>query len=189
MASHWSNFLFTTFIILSVLACSSGHIEHIPFNSVHAMDSSANHSGRNNNSSLRRQIAVNVMPSHIATGKETTIQSATKKNNVIAPKKNTRQPVQRRTKDVEEILSGMAHKDPSQWEATEWVVFLLFISLFGWIACCLCTMCCCGRGGGSNLLGWLCFWEICCRDGRDLDACCDNYICTWSLWGFLWDLV
>lgn len=180
MASHWLNFLFIILIVFNVLACSSGHVERVPSNKVHInmMVSSANDADTKSKPFLRRRAAEDVMSSHAMNGKETTIQSTTKNNNMISPTKNKHQPVQRRTKDVEEILSGMAHKDPSQWEATEWVVFLLFISLFGWIACCLCTMCCCGRGGGSNLLGWLCFWEICCRDGRDLDACCDNYICT-----------
>eukprot|EP00956_Cyclotella_meneghiniana_P038277 scaffold151316_cov71-Cyclotella_meneghiniana.AAC.6 len=31
---------------------------------------------------------------------------------------------------MEEILNGMAHKDPSQWEPTEWIIFILFMSLF-----------------------------------------------------------
>lgn len=122
---------------------------------------------------LRRRTAHTEMLSETDMGSSTSTHQSTIEtvHTYNSPSKH------RRTKDAEEILSGMAHKDPSQWEPTEWFVFLLFISLFGWIACCLCTMCCCGRGGPSNILGWLCFWEICCRDGRDLDVCCDTYVC------------
>lgn len=79
----------------------------------------------------------------------------------------------RRTQDIDDMLNDMASRDPSQWSAAEWLVMILFLSFFGWLGCCLCTMCCCGRGGGSNILGWLCCYEICCRGGSDIDACCD----------------
>ena len=80
--------------------------------------------------------------------------------------------------DVEDILNEMAHKDPTEWSALDWVVLIMFLTMICWIYSCLCALCCCGRGrggggGGSTLLNWLCFYEICCRDGRDLDVCCD----------------
>ncbi|KAL9179399.1 hypothetical protein ACHAXT_008689 [Thalassiosira profunda] len=75
--------------------------------------------------------------------------------------------------DLEDMLQEMARKNPEEWEASEWLIMILFLSFFGWLGCCLCSLCCCGRGGGSNLLGWLCFWEICCRGGDDIDRCCD----------------
>lgn len=85
--------------------------------------------------------------------------------------------VHRQTRDVEDILNEMAHKDPQEWTALDWIVLILFLTMFCWIYSCMCALCCCGRGGGgsgSTILNWLCFWEICCRDGRDLDVCCDN---------------
>mmetsp|Transcript_21392 Transcript_21392/g.46450 ORF Transcript_21392/g.46450 Transcript_21392/m.46450 type:complete len:203 (-) Transcript_21392:182-790(-) len=86
--------------------------------------------------------------------------------------------VHRKTQDVDEILNDMATRDPSEWSAVEWLIMIGFLSFFGWLGCCLCTLCCCGGGrgrggGGSNILGWLCCWEIFCRGGSDIDACCD----------------
>ena len=77
--------------------------------------------------------------------------------------------------DVEDIFNEMARKDPSQWSAVDWVVLVLFLTMLCWVYSCLCALCCCGRsrGSGSTLLNWLCFYEICCRDGRELDMCCD----------------
>lgn len=86
------------------------------------------------------------------------------------------QSVHRQTRDVEDILNEMAHKDPKEWTAVDIVVLIMFLTMFCWIYSCLCALCCCGGrggGGGSSLLNWLCFYEICCRDGRDLDVCCD----------------
>lgn len=79
----------------------------------------------------------------------------------------------RRTQDIEDILNEMATKDPSEWSAVEWIVMILFLSFLGWLGCCLLTICCCGGCDTSNLLGWLCCWEICCRGGSDIDRCCD----------------
>jgi hypothetical protein len=79
----------------------------------------------------------------------------------------------RRTQDIEDILEGMATKDPSEWSAVEWIVMILFLSFLGWLGCCLLTICCCGGCDTSNLLGWLCCWEIFCRGGSDIDRCCD----------------
>mmetsp|Transcript_29883 Transcript_29883/g.62883 ORF Transcript_29883/g.62883 Transcript_29883/m.62883 type:complete len:220 (-) Transcript_29883:292-951(-) len=78
----------------------------------------------------------------------------------------------RELRDIEAILNEMSNKPPETWSASEWVVFVIFLCMMGWIASCICALCCCG--GNSNLLGWFCLWEICCRDGRDIDACC-NY--------------
>ena len=83
----------------------------------------------------------------------------------------------RRDQDVEQILNDMSSKTPSQWTGLEWFVMVLFLSFLGWVACCLCTLCCCGGGGGgggclSDILGWVCCWEICCRGGRDIEDCC-----------------
>lgn len=83
----------------------------------------------------------------------------------------------RRDQDVEQILNDMATKTPSQWTGLEWFVMILFLSFLGWVACCLCTLCCCGGGVGgggflSDVMGWLCCWEICCRGGRDIGDCC-----------------
>lgn len=81
----------------------------------------------------------------------------------------------RRDQDVEEILNDMSTKTPSEWSGLEWFVMILFLSFLGWVACCLCTLCCCGGGGGgclSDIMGWLCCWEICCRGGRDIEDCC-----------------
>lgn len=88
----------------------------------------------------------------------------------------------RRDQDVEHLLNDMATRDPSEWSAIEWFVMILFLSFLGWTGCCLFALCCCGgccrrRGGGctmSDLLGYLCLWEVCCRGGRDVDECC-NY--------------
>lgn len=82
----------------------------------------------------------------------------------------------RRTADLDDMLNDMATRDPSQWSAAEWLIMILFISFLGWVGCCLLTMCCCGGGGGGgDLLRCLCCYEICCRGGSDIDACCDNY--------------
>jgi len=80
----------------------------------------------------------------------------------------------RRTTDVEDILNDMATRDPAEWTAVEWFIMILFLSFIGWLGCCMCTLCCCGGGGaGSDLLRCLCLYEICCRGGSDIDACCD----------------
>lgn len=79
----------------------------------------------------------------------------------------------RRTQDIEDILTEMSTKDPSEWTAIEWFIMILFLSFLGWLGCCLLTICCCGGCDTSNLLGWLCCWEICCRGGSDIDRCCD----------------
>lgn len=81
--------------------------------------------------------------------------------------------VHRRTQDIEDILNDMSTKDPSEWSAVEWIVMIFFLSFLGWLGCCLLTICCCGGCDTSNLLGWLCCWEICCRGGSDIDRCCD----------------
>ena len=77
---------------------------------------------------------------------------------------------QRQTQDVEDMLQDMATRDPSEWSPAEWILMILFLAFFSWIGCCLLSLCCCGR---SNILGWLCCYEICCRGGTDIDACCD----------------
>jgi hypothetical protein len=90
----------------------------------------------------------------------------------------------RRDQDIEDLLNDMATRDPSEWSGIEWVVMMLFLGFLGWSACCLCALCCCGgcciRGGGgggsyllSDLLRYLCLWELCCRGGRDVAECCD----------------
>jgi hypothetical protein len=83
--------------------------------------------------------------------------------------------VHRQTRDVEDIFNEMAKKDPQEWTAVDWIALILFLTMFCWIYSCMCALCCCGRrgGSGSTIINWLCFWEICCRDGRDLDICCD----------------
>ncbi|KAL3811488.1 hypothetical protein ACHAXA_004396 [Cyclostephanos tholiformis] len=91
------------------------------------------------------------------------------------------QQMRRRDQDVEDMLNDMATRDPSDWSAIEWFVMLLFLSFLGWFGCCLFALCCCGgccdRGGGSclftDLLRYLCLWELCCRGGRDVAECCD----------------
>ena len=98
-------------------------------------------------------------------------------SSTIITSKNTMLRVQRQL-DVEDIFNEMARKDPSQWSAVDWVVLVMFLTMLCWVYSCLCALCCCGRGrrgggSGSTLLNWLCFYEICCRDGRDLDVCCD----------------
>ena len=80
----------------------------------------------------------------------------------------------RRTQDIEDMLQDMAGKDPSEWSPIEWFIMILFLSFFGWLGCCLCTLCCCGSRS-SDICAWLCFWEICCRGGSDIDRCCDVY--------------
>lgn len=175
MANRWLNLFFSLLLAFNVLSSASGNAEHLPYRGLVDI---AEHTSKNNKRSSLRRIAVQNAVSQHTKGTDPTnagFDSIVQSEHEYLKQTNQNQ---RRTKDVEDILSGMAHKDPSQWEPTEWVIFLLFISFFGWIACCLCTMCCCGRGGSSNLLGWLLCWEICCRDGRDLDNCCDNYICT-----------
>jgi hypothetical protein len=87
----------------------------------------------------------------------------------------------RQTRDVEDIFNEMAHKDPQEWTAIDWIALILFLTMFCWIYSCICALCCCGRrggGGGSTLLNWLCCYEICCRDGRDLEVCCDYATAT-----------
>ena len=79
--------------------------------------------------------------------------------------------VHRQTRDIEGMLNEMSNKAPEEWSGAEWFIFILLVTFFGWLACCLCTLFCCG--GSSDLLGWFCLWEICCRDGRDIDRCCD----------------
>lgn len=76
--------------------------------------------------------------------------------------------VHRQTRDVEDMLNEMSDKQPQEWSVVEWVVFVIFLSFLGCIASCLCVLCCC-----DNLLGCFCLWEMCCRGGRDIDACCD----------------
>lgn len=99
-------------------------------------------------------------------------QSMTRKKSSFPSKS-----VQRQTRDVEDILNEMTNTDPQDWSAIDWIVLILFLMMFCWIYSCIFALCCCGRGGGgggSTILNWLCFWEICCRDGRDLEECC-NY--------------
>ena len=157
MANRFWNLIFTLLLMLSPMEIGSCNAVQ-----THSVFTAASTSHNMNN--LRRNSYANQQYSTQIAKQYTTSTI----DNI--PKTNPQ--FQRKTKDVEDILNGMAHKDPYEWEATEWIVFALFISLFGWIACCLCSMCCCKS---NNLLGWLCFWEICCRDGRDLDACCDAY--------------
>lgn len=78
----------------------------------------------------------------------------------------------RRTEDLEDMLNGMANKSPEDWEPEEWVLMILFLSFFGWLGCCLCTLCCCGSRS-PNICAYICFWELCCRGGSDIDRCCD----------------
>lgn len=83
---------------------------------------------------------------------------------------NTQQ--HRRTEDLEDMLNGMANKSPEDWEPEEWILMILFLSFFGWLACCLCTLCCCGSRS-PDICAYICFWELCCRGGSDIDRCCD----------------
>ena len=168
MTSSWFKLLFALLLTFGVVmsGSSSSNAEYV--NSHNAM------TNQSMNAVMNIQTTVPSLSLRRRTARDNITVYTTEIEKSQSTSKNNQH--ERRTKDVEEILNRMAHKDPSQWEPTEWIVFLLFISLFGWIACCLFTMCCCGRGS-SNLLGWLCLWEICCRDGRDLDACCDTYIC------------
>ncbi len=78
----------------------------------------------------------------------------------------------RELRDIEATLNEMSNKPPETWTAYEWVVFVIFLCVMGWVVSCLCALCCCG--GNSNILGLFCLWEICCRDGQDIDLCC-NY--------------
>ena len=78
----------------------------------------------------------------------------------------------RRTEDFEDMLNGMANKSPEDWEPEEWILMILFLSFFGWLGCCLCTLCCCGSRS-PNICAYICFWELCCRGGSDIDRCCD----------------
>ena len=78
----------------------------------------------------------------------------------------------RRTEDLEDMLNGMANKSPEDWEPEEWILMILFLSFFGWLGCCLCTLCCCGSRS-PNICAYICFWELCCRGGSDIDRCCD----------------
>ena len=80
-------------------------------------------------------------------------------------------------KDLEDVLQEIATKDPREWTAAEWLVMLIFLSFMSWLGCCLLSLCCCGRRG-SNVLGCLCLYEICCRDGQDIDRCCDYAMAT-----------
>ena len=85
------------------------------------------------------------------------------------------QPAHRRTADLDDMLNNISTLDPSQWSAAEWLVVVLSLAFLGLFGCCLLTLCCCGGGGGGDLLRCLCCYEICCRGGSDIDACCDNY--------------
>lgn len=174
MASHSINVLFALLVAFVLLAL--GHATQTNLKNDPSFISNRDMNDKQSvQSSLRRRVIENV--SHTDPNIDTiTPYFTTNKNNLSSPK--IKQHVERRTQDMEEILNGMAHKDPSQWEPTEWIIFILFMSLFGWLGCCVCSMCCCGRGGSSNLLGWLFCWEFCCRGKQDVDACCDNYICT-----------
>jgi hypothetical protein len=172
MTSRWFNLILTLLLVFNVSGLGSANDVHAP---IMIEDKLEQGDTFINQLSLRRRMYTN-SPSSTQTESNSHAVESNPKTNPDAT--NPTHPVQRRTNDVEDVLNGMAHKDPTQWDATEWVVFALFISLFGWIACCLCSMCCCGRGGGSTLLGWLCCYEICCRDGRDLDVCCD-YALRW----------
>lgn len=107
-------------------------------------------------------------------------------SSTIITRKNPILRVHRRL-DVEDIFNEMARKDPSQWSAVDWIVLVMFLTILCWVYSCLCALCCCGRGrrgggSGSTLLNWLCFYEICCRDGRELDMCCD-YANAAIVWG------
>jgi len=78
----------------------------------------------------------------------------------------------RRTEDLEDMLNGMANKSPEDWEPEEWILMILFLSFFGWLGCCLCTLCCCGSRS-PDICAYICLWELCCRGGSDIDRCCD----------------
>ena len=82
----------------------------------------------------------------------------------------------RQTRDVEDMLQDISSKDPEEWTASEWLIMIVFLYFILQLGCCLFSLCCCGRGGGSNLLGCLCLWELCCRGGEDIDNCCDYNI-------------
>ena len=53
--------------------------------------------------------------------------------------------VHRQTRDVEDILNEMAHKDPQEWTAVDIIVLIIFLIMFCWIYSCICAVCCCGR--------------------------------------------
>mmetsp|Transcript_40603 Transcript_40603/g.73227 ORF Transcript_40603/g.73227 Transcript_40603/m.73227 type:complete len:197 (-) Transcript_40603:259-849(-) len=90
----------------------------------------------------------------------------------------TRGSASARRLDIEDMLTDMTSRDPEQWSAAEWLLMILFLCFFGWLGCCMLTLCCCGGGGGGgDLLRCLCLYEICCRGGSDIDACCDYGAC------------
>ncbi|KAL7547526.1 hypothetical protein ACHAWF_010813 [Thalassiosira exigua] len=81
----------------------------------------------------------------------------------------------RRRLDLEDMLQEMSTKDPSQWDAAEWLVMILFLSLISWLGCCILRLCCCGGGAFGDVLRCLCCYELCCRGGADIDECCNYY--------------
>ena len=87
-------------------------------------------------------------------------------------KQNDNRKLETDVKDLEDMLQEIARKDPREWTAADWIVMSLFLSFISWLGCCLLSLCCCGRRG-SDVLGCLCLYEICCRDGQDIDRCCD----------------
>ena len=178
MVNRSINVLFTLLLAFVLLALGNATQTHLNngSSSINNQEIIVSHRVQ---SSLRRLVREHAVLSQGDPNSDAVKSYSTTNNNKFTSPKN-KQNVERRTQDMEEILNEMSHKDPSQWEPTEWVIFILFMSLFGWLGCCVFSMCCCGRGrgGGSNLLGWLFCWEFCCRGGQDVDACCDNYIWT-----------
>jgi len=85
--------------------------------------------------------------------------------------------------DIIEFVSTLADTPMDEWSGIQFVVFFALLLLLGSLALCCCCSCLCRgmgggrccRGGGSccqDILMCFCCYEICCRDGQDLDACC-----------------
>ena len=111
----------------------------------------------------------NIIPTYAAKGSTSQEYHGTRGSSAIRRR-------HRQTRDVEDMLQDISSKDPEEWTASEWLIMIVFLYFILQLGCCLLSLCCCGRGGGSNLLGCLCLWELCCRGGEDIDNCCDYNI-------------
>lgn len=156
---------------------------HLANNFLETSSDEMQESNRHETTTLEKNKLMTQVRSVSAKDEHSTKSSFMSENNKVKQQQSstTYISIHRQTRDVEDIFNEIEHKDPQEYDAIDWIVLILFLTMFCWIYSCLCALCCCGRrggGGGSTILNWLCCWEICCRGGQDVEVCCDYAAAT-----------